>query len=808
MLKESRPESSPLDDALGDLNHQAIIDDYRLAYRSRQASLIGRREVLSGRAKFGAFGDGKEVAQLALAHVFQPGDWRSGYYRDQTFMFAVGELTIQQFFAQLYAHADLDADPASSGRMMGSHFSTRSLNPDGSWRDLTTRPNSSPDVSPTASQMPRLVGLAQASRLYRELEELQPLTEFSRHGNEVAFGMIGNASAAEGLFWEAVNAIGVIQAPAIISIWDDGYGISVPNKYQTLKENLSVLLSGFQREDGGPGYDLYTVPGYDYPALLATYREATANARRDHIPAIIHVVEMTQPQGHSTSGSHERYKSQERLEWEEEFDPIDRMRAWMIEMGISDDETLTTFEKKDLAAVRAEQKAAWEAFVAAAGGERDEIVALIDRVARDSSHRAELEQIKKSMFQNRYPRRKENLAAILRTLLVTRDELIPARQDLIDWRDRMQPEMQARYSANLLSEAGESPLNAAEIRPIYPAHAEEIPGFQILNNFWNGKLAEDPRVLIFGEDVGHLGGVNQTMAGLQEKYGELRVSDTGIREATIAGQGIGLALRGLRPVAEIQYLDYLLYALQILSDDLASLRWRTNGGQKAPVIISTRGHRLEGVWHAGSQMGGIIHLLRGIHVCVPRDMTRAAGFYNTLLQGDDPGLVVEVLNGYRKKEPLPSNLNDITVPLGVPEVLREGKDLTLVTYGPLCFMALEAADLLAAVGIDLEVIDVQCLLPFDRHHRILDSLRKTNRLIVLDEDAPGAASAYMLQQILEVQGGFRELDSEPRTVTAQAHRPAYGSDGDYFSKPNVEDIFTAIYEVMYESNPGKYPKFF
>ncbi|MDJ0752340.1 MAG: thiamine pyrophosphate-dependent enzyme [Ardenticatenaceae bacterium] len=790
------------------LSHEQLIADYLLAYQSRQASLRGRKEVLSGRAKFGAFGAGKEIAQLALAHVFQKGDWRAGYYRDQTLMLAIGELTLQEFFAQLYAHGDIAADPASGGRMMGSHFATRSLNPDGSWRDLTQQSNSSPDISPTAGQMPRLVGLAQASKLFRHNEGLHPLTTFSRRGNEVAFATIGNASTSEGPFWEAVNAIGVLDVPAVISIWDDGYGISVPNKFQTLKENISTLLEGFQREKDGPGYDIYTVKGWDYPSLLTAYQQAAENARFNHVPAIIHVTEMTQPQGHSTSGSHERYKSTERLEWEKEKDCLIWLRHWLIQNEIVTKEQLLELEEEANEEVRQQQKMAWNVFIEELSHERDELATLINQLIEQSNEKDALTSIREQLFKGRYPRRKLMAGAALKVLTVTRNEEIPVREAIIQWRRHFTARIQPIYSSNLISESDESPLQVSEIKPAYTAGSKLIPGYQILNRFWDSKLAEDPRIYIFGEDVGHLGGVNQTMAGLQEKYGEIRVSDTGIREATILGQAIGLALRGLRPVAEIQYLDYLLYALQVMSDDLATVRWRTNGGQKAPAIISTRGHRLEGVWHAGSQVGGILNLIRGMHVCVPRDMTRAAGFYNTLLQGDDPGLVIEVLNGYRRKERLPENLADITVPLGIPEILRLGSDITLVTYGPLCFTALEVADRLAETGIEMEVIDVQTLVPFDRSGMILDSLKKTNRLMVLDEDAPGAASAYMLQNILEVQGGYHYLDSEPRTVSARAHRPAYGSDGDYFSKPNAEDIFTAVYEIMHESDPQKYPIFY
>ncbi|MDA0246022.1 MAG: thiamine pyrophosphate-dependent enzyme [Chloroflexi bacterium] len=795
-----------------DLSHivtaEQVVDDYRTAFRSRQASLIGRREVLSGRAKFGIFGDGKEAAQIAMAHAFRHGDFRSGYYRDQTFMLALGEISIQSFFAQLYAHTDLEKEPATGGRLMNAHFATRSLNPDGSWRDLTTQYNSASDISPTAAQMPRLVGLAYASRLYREIEELHQFAQFSRNGDEVAFGTIGNASTAEGMFWEAVNAIGVLGAPAVISIWDDGYGISVPNKHQMVKENLSVLLSGFQREEGSNGYDIYTVKGWDYPALVEAYQKAADNARQHHIPAIIHVIEVTQPQGHSTSGSHERYKTAERLAWEVEYDCVAKMRHWMLREELIGPQELEEMEREDTEAVRKEQQAAWQDYVNFVDKDRQAAAKIIQTIEAASAHQTAIRTAREKLLRGRYPNRREIMETIFDVLMLTRHEKMDGREQLIAWRNERRQAYVQEYSSDLWSESAESPAHVQEVKPIYPAKAEEVTGFAVLNNYFETMFGRDPRIIAFGEDVGYLGDVNQAMAGLQAKYGHLRVSDTGIRETTIMGQAIGMAMRGLRPIAEIQYLDYILYALQIMSDDLATMRWRTRGGQKAPVIIRTRGHRLEGVWHSGSPMSSIIHMLRGIHVLVPRDMTRAVGFYNTLLQGDDPGLIVEVLNGYRKKERLPENLADITIPLGVPEVLREGADVTLITYGAMCQLAMDAAEDLHAVGIEVEVIDVQSLLPFDIHHRIGQSLAKTNRLVCVDEDVPGGATAYMLQQVLEVQGGYRHLDAEPRTLNALEHRPAYGSDGNYFSKPNREEIFEAVYELMHECDPQSFPIFY
>lgn len=788
-----------------------VLRDYTLALQSRQASLIGRREVLNGRAKFGIFGDGKEVAQIAMAKAFQPGDFRSGYYRDQTFMFAIGETSIQQFFAQLYAHADVAADPNSAGRQMNAHFSTRLLNDDGTWREQTLSYNSSADLSPTAAQMPRLVGLGYASHLYRELEELHHLTQFSNNGNEVAFGTIGNASTAEGHFWEAVNAIGVLQAPVIISIWDDEYGISVPNEHQITKGNLSELLAGFQRKPGSPlGYEIFTVKGWDYSGLMEVYARASELARTDHVPIIIHVTEMTQPLGHSTSGSHERYKTAERLAWEREHDCLRKMREWIIDQRIAPPGELDNLERNAEKLVENLRVKAWHAFTRPIYNERQQAADLFEEVEGTSPVADQVMAIRRRLLAKEAPLRRDILTAVREVLVLTRNEpreAGTALARLLDWKREQEAGNEDRYGSHLYSRTAESALLIDEVKPVYAPDSGLVPGSQILNAAFDALLARDARVVAFGEDVGLLGGVNQTWAGLQTKYGKLRVADTGIREATIIGQAIGLALRGLRPIAEIQYLDYLLYGLQILSDDLASLHWRTRGGQKAPVIVSTRGHRLEGIWHAGSPMGAIINLLRGMHICVPRDMTQAAGFYNTLMHGDEPGIVVEVLNGYRLRERLPANIGDITVPLGIPEILREGEDVSLVTYGAACRIALESAEALSAVGIAVEVIDVQTLLPFDRHSSILESLKKTSRIVFLDEDMPGGATAYMLQEVIENQGGFHWLDCEPRTVTSKPHRPAYGSDGAYFSKPNVEEVFAVIYDMMNEASPGRFPRF-
>ena len=786
----STPETQPRTQ----FTRESIIDDYRVAVRSRQASLIGRREVLTGKAKFGIFGDGKEVAQLAWARAFRRGDWRSGYYRDQTFMLAVGAATLDEFFAQLYADADVEHDPWSAGRSMNAHFASRFLDANGAYTSQVDAYNISADVSPTGSQMPRLVGLAWASRLYRELG-MPGAEKFTRNGDEIAWGTIGNASCAEGMFWESVNAAGVMGVPMIVSVWDDGYGISVANEHQVTKDSISEVLKGFQREPRSKhGFDIYSVKGWDYAALCETYISAATITRKEHVPAIVHVTEMTQPQGHSTSGSHERYKSKERLDFEVEFDCIKKMRDWMIAQGIATAAELDAMEREDITAVREAQRRAWDAYRAPVDAEVGEAIAILDRLGATEA--------KGELQRNQAPFRRDAVRAVAGALLSRRDE------EAVQWLRRKMAEGDRRYDAHLFSESDESALKIAEVPVQYADDAQVFNGFEIINQCLDQALTRDPRVIIFGEDVGKLGDVNQGCLGLQEKHGVWRVLDTGIRECTIAGQAIGSALRGFRPIAEIQYLDYILYAIQLLSDDLATTRWRSAGGQKAPVIIRTRGHRLEGIWHSGSPMAGILNLVRGMHVCVPRNMTQAAGFYNTLLRSDDPAIVVEVLNGYRSKEKLPANIGEFTLPLGVPEIVRPGKDVTLVSYGATLKIVLEATELLAQTGIDAEVIDVQTLLPFDLRGVIVESLKKTSRIAFIDEDVPGGATAFMMQNVLDRDHGYDWLDSEPLTIAAKEHRPSYGSDGDYWSKPNRETIFAGVYGLVREANPRKYPELF
>ncbi|MDQ3289820.1 MAG: thiamine pyrophosphate-dependent enzyme [Bacteroidota bacterium] len=790
------------------LSREEILRDYRLAYESRQASLIGRKEVFMGKAKFGIFGDGKEVAQLAMAKYFRKGDFRSGYYRDQTFMFAIGELTLQQYFAQLYAHADVEAEPATAGRCMNSHFSTRSLDEDGNWKNLMEIKNSSADMSPTAAQMPRLLGLAYASKLYRLNPDLQEFTTFSNKGNEVAFGTIGNASTAEGLFFETFNAAGVLQVPMLISVWDDEYGISVPNEYQITKGNISKVLSGFKRESPDqPGYEIFTAKGWDYEGLCNLYAHAVELCREHHVPILIHVEEMTQPQGHSTSGSHERYKSKERLAWEEDHDCLKRMREWILANEYATTDMLDHLEAEGREAVRKARLAAWNDYIGGVKADHNEALELLEGVAlkTDNSHANQISGIAEELRKNNIPNRYDAIKAVKKALRYLRSEKSQNKRNLLSWLERVIGENAERYNSYLISQSEDSPLLVGEVKPVYDENSPMVDAREVLRACFAAALAREPRLFAIGEDVGKIGDVNQGMAGLQEKFGELRVTDTGIRESTIIGQGTGAALRGLRPIAEIQYLDYLIYALQTLSDDLASLHYRTKGGQKAPVIIRTRGHRLEGVWHSGSPMAMILGSLRGIHLLVPRNMTQAAGFYNTLLKSDDPAILVECLNGYRLKERMPSNIGEITVPLGVPEILREGENVTIVTYGSMCRVVMEAAQQLAEFNISVEVIDVQTLLPFDLPRMILESVKKTNRIIFADEDVPGGATGFMMQQVIDGQGAYQWLDSPPRCISAQDHRPSYSSDGDYFSKPNVEDIFDAVYEMMHEADPDSYP---
>ncbi|WP_224482735.1 alpha-ketoacid dehydrogenase subunit alpha/beta [Robertkochia aurantiaca] len=784
---------------------EQVLNDYQIAVTSRECSLLGRREVLTGKAKFGIFGDGKEVPQLAMARAFRNGDFRSGYYRDQTFMMAIGELNIKNFFAGLYAHTDIEKEPMSAGRQMGGHFLTQSIRPDGSWEDLTKQKNSSSDISPTGGQMPRLLGLAQASKVYRNEKDI-PSDKFSVNGNEVAWGTIGNASTSEGLFFETFNAAGVMQVPMVISIWDDEYGISVHAKHQTTKENISEILKGFQRTKSDEGYEIIVVQGWDYPALIEAYERAGKIAREEHVPVMIHVTELTQPQGHSTSGSHERYKSEDRLEWEQEHDCNLKMRQWMIENNLATEEELSSLEKSIKKEVREKKKEAWSEFLAPIKASKEEVVNLLTNLSRESANKNFIDRLKNDLIAKDEPVKRHVITTARRALRYVRTEEGPAKTALKRWIKNYYARTQPDYSSHLYSETKLNATNVREVLPKYDAEPKTVDGRIVLRDNFDKLFEKHKNALIFGEDSGNIGDVNQGLEGLQDKYGETRISDTGIREATIIGQGIGMAMRGLRPIAEIQYLDYILYAMHVLSDDLATLLYRSAGKQKAPLIVRTRGHRLEGIWHAGSPMGGLIHLLRGMYILTPRNMTKAAGFYNTLMESDEPALVVESLNGYRLKEQLPSNLGELKTPIGVIETIREGKDITIVSYGSTLRIVEQVAQELLEVGIDAEVIDAQTLLPFDINHDTVKSLAKTNRLLVVDEDVPGGASAYLLQEIVENQGGYRYLDSAPQTLTAKAHRPAYASDGDYFSKPNAEDIFEKVYAIMHETNPEKYPE--
>ncbi|WP_127020572.1 alpha-ketoacid dehydrogenase subunit alpha/beta [Flagellimonas beolgyonensis] len=800
-----KPKPSTSNDISFDDFKSQILQDYEIAITSRECSLLGRREVLSGKAKFGIFGDGKELPQLAMARAFQDGDFRSGYYRDQTFMMALGYLSPKEFFHGLYATTDLDKEPMSAGRQMGGHFVTHSLNEDGTWKNLTEQKNSSADISCTAGQMPRLLGLAQASKIYRNVEGIDQ-SNFSNNGNEVAWGTIGNASTSEGHFFETLNAAGVMQVPMVICVWDDDYGISVPAKFHTTKGNISEALSGLQRDEEHDGFEILKVNGWDYTALIHVFENASDIAREEHVPVLIHVTELTQPQGHSTSGSHERYKSAERLEWERENDCNKRFREWILENGISTEEDLKKLEREIKQKVRSAKKEAWSEFLQPIVEAKKQLVQLLDNAATKSPNRTFINKLKNDLIAIEEPLKKD-LASKSRTALrYLLGESSPEKTQLQQWVTQFLDTNEPHFSSHLYNELPTKATNVKAIVPTYTDNSEEVDGRIILRDNFDKLFEKYPEALIFGEDTGNIGDVNQGLEGLQKKYGALRIADTGIREATIIGQGIGMAIRGLRPIAEIQYLDYILYGLQTLSDDLATLRYRTVGKQKAPLIVRTRGHRLEGIWHSGSPMGGLIHLLRGLYILAPRNMTQAAGFYNTLMKSDEPALVIESLNGYRLKEPKPANIGEFCTPIGKVETLKEGTDITLLSYGSTLRIVEKVAQDLLEVGIDAEVIDAQTLLPFDLEHEVVKSLQKTNRLLIIDEDVPGGCSAYLMQEILENQGGYQYLDSAPQTLTAKAHRPAYATDGDYFSKPSAEDIFEKVYAIMHEVDPSSYPE--
>ena len=787
---------------------EAVLADYKLACESREASLLGRKEVLTGKAKFGIFGDGKEIAQIALAKQFRDGDYRSGYYRDQTIMLAIKELTYQQIFAQLYSHTSIEAEPHSAGRQMNSHFTTRFINEDGTWKDMTKLKITTTDLSPTAAQIPRTVGLGLASKLFRNNKELHQYSTLSNNGNEVTFCTIGDGSTSEGIFLEAINAMGVLQVPVVLSVWDDGYAISVPVDIQTTKGSISKALSGFQRDAENKGWEIMTVNGWDYAALCLTYKKAAELAREKHVPVLVHVLELTQPQGHSTSGSHERYKSEERLAWEKEYDCNKQFKEWIIKQAFAAEDELKAIEDQAVITVKEGKDAAWKAYFTPIKNKVRDLCKLFDQLAAKSNSKENILTVKKSLLNGIDTNWKDLVIAAKKILRLVRNEESDEKNTLSDWLTQENIVNFDRYNSLLYSHDAYSAISVKEVKPVYNEDSPVVDGRIILRDNFDALLAKEPKLVIFGEDAGKIGGVNQGLEGMQKKYGEMRVSDTGIREATILGKGVGMALRGLRPIAEIQYVDYLIYGLMTISDDLASLHYRTKGGQKAPLIIRTRGHRFEGIWHSGSPLGMIINSLRGIYICVPRNMTQAAGMYNTLLSAFDPGIVIEPLLAYRRKETLPANLGEFKVPLGVPEVVVEGTDVTLVTYGSCVSIAIEAAEQLKEYDIHLEIIDVQTLLPFDKNKKIVESIKKTNRLIVMDEDVQGGASGYMLQQIVEEQEAYFHLDSEPKTISAQDHRPAYGSDGNYFSKPNVETVFDKVYKMMRESNPNKFPSIY
>ncbi len=788
---------------------EVILSDFRLINEVRESSLLGRRDVLSGKGSFGIFGDGKELAQIALAKVFRDGDFRAGYYRDQTLMMCLGQLTTKQMFAHLYGNPELTAEPSSGSRQMMNHFGSRFLNDDGTWRDLMKQKNSTSDMACLASNFPRLVGLAQASKVYRDNKDLSHKKKFSNNGSEIAFGTIGNSSCAEGHFFEAVNAIGVLQVPAIISVWDDGYGISVSNEVQMTKSDVSEVLKGFQRDDKGEGFEIFKVRGWDYPALVETYEKAEKLARENHIPSIVHVVDMTQPTGHSTSGSHERYKSAERLQWEKDYDCLLQFAKWIVNNKIATQEELDNILQEIKESVKQSKKEAWLEYQNPLKSELDELLVILNNISSQCEIK-ELDgwiaDLKQSASFGLF--RRDFLSVARKVLVRIASNNDVDKTELVSFINKIKSESSFRYNTNLYNETEFSSRRIREVLPEYSDDIEEVDARIILRDNFDKMFSNIPEAMIFGEDVGKIGGVNQGVEGLQEKYGEIRVSDTGIRETTILGQGIGLSLRGLRPIAEMQYLDYLLYAFQTMADDIATLHYRTHGGQISPVIIRTRGHRLEGIWHSGSPMGMIIHGTRGVNICVPRNMTKAAGFYNTLMASNEPAMVVECLNSYRVKERLPSNMGEFRTPLGIPEVTKDGTDVTVVTYGSTWRIVTEAAKQLEELGINVEVIDVQTLVPLDVNSMIVESVKKTNRLLVVDEDVPGGASAYILQNIIEDQKAFYHLDSEPQTLAAKAHRCAYGKDGDYFSKPSIEDVFEKVYNMMHEVNPQKFPELY
>ena len=794
-MENSFQAGNSLENLSFDSFRDEVLQDYRWVCLSREASLLGRKEVLTGKAKFGIFGDGKEVAQVAMAKFFQPGDFRSGYYRDQTFIFATGLGTVRQFFAQLYADPNIENEPFSAGRQMNGHFATKLVDENGEWLDLTNLKNVSADIAPTGGQMPRGLGLAFASKLFRNVKALEQFSELSKNGNEVCFCTIGDASTSEGHFWETVNAAGVLQVPLAVFVWDDGYGISVPKKYQTTKGSISEALSGFQKQDGTNGFNIYKVKGWDYAGMCEAFEEGIRLARETHTPALFHVEEVTQQQGHSTSGSHERYKSPERLEWEREWDGLKKMREWVIANALADEHELNTIEEEAKNLVRKEKQAAWETYLSPIKEQVAKTLDLINAAAAKTND-LQLQSLSKELSSIREPLRRD----VIRILDAALDVLgsSDAAYWLKDYYNDLVAESKSLFNSHLYNEGPKSALNVKEVKVSFADDAPTVNGFEVLNAYFDQLFANNPKVVAFGEDLGFIGDVNQGFSGLQAKHGEYRIFDTGIRELTIMGQGIGLAMRGLRPIAEIQYLDYLLYGLQPLSDDVATVHYRTKGQQSCPLIVRTRGHRLEGIWHSGSPMGMVINSLRGMYVCVPRNMTQAVGMYNTILRSNDPGIIIECLNGYRLKEKLPNNLLEFTVPLGVPEVVKEGADITIVTYGSTLRIVMEAVQMLEKQRISCEVVDVQTLLPFDIHHKILDSLKKTNRIVFVDEDVPGGAAAFMFNNVMEEQGGYRWLDVAPRTITAKPHRPAYGSDGDYFSKPNAEEIKAVIAAMMAE----------